>query len=144
MRTMAPKPPGPPPPPPPGPPPPPMFNANAKPSAAPDNRNALLSSIRQGAKLKKTVTVDKSGPCIPGKVSSATNNASPVGNGVRSSPGLQNGGTAGPPGLAGLFAGGMPKLRPTGKLAGNFEFFVLNGTLSCIHFRSGFLSALAF
>lgn len=56
----------PPPPPPPGPPPPPMMPA---PSAAPSGqeRNLLLQSIRQGAKLKKAVTVDKSGPLIAGK-----------------------------------------------------------------------------
>jgi WAS/WASL-interacting protein len=30
------------------------------------NRNALLSSIQGGAKLKKTVTVDKSKPVVGG------------------------------------------------------------------------------
>lgn len=58
--------PPPPPPPGPGPLPPPMF----APSAAADDgqvRNMLLSSIRQGAALKKTVTNDKSGPLLAGK-----------------------------------------------------------------------------
>lgn len=62
--------------------------------------------------------MDKSGPYIPGKVSPGgiSSGASPVGNGVKA--GMQNGGTAAPPSLGGLFAGGMPKLRPTGKLGG--------------------------
>lgn len=41
-----------------------------------DNRNALLSSIQKGTKLKKTVTVDKSGPLIPGKTSNVTSSVS--------------------------------------------------------------------
>lgn len=60
--------PGPPPPPPAAPPPmmapPPVFS---QPKGGADDRSALLTSIRQGKKLKKTVTVDKSGPLIPGK-----------------------------------------------------------------------------
>lgn len=60
--------PGPPPPapPPPGP-PPPNFSLSKLGGGGADNRGALLSSIRQGAKLKKTVTIDKSAPLIPGK-----------------------------------------------------------------------------
>lgn len=59
--------PGPPPPPPAAPPPPlPAFSAPKGSGGAPDDRSALLKSIRQGAKLKKTVTVDKSAPVIPG------------------------------------------------------------------------------
>lgn len=60
--------PGPPPPPPPGGPPPPAmapsFSLTNKSSK--DDRGALLQSIRQGTKLKKAVTNDKSGPNIPG------------------------------------------------------------------------------
>lgn len=55
-----------PPPPPPAAPPPPVFTAPK--GGGPDDRGALLKSIRQGAKLKKTVTVDKSAPMIPGKL----------------------------------------------------------------------------
>jgi WAS/WASL-interacting protein len=62
---------------PPPPPPPPGGLPKAKPVAIGklgggnpgDGRAALLSSIQKGAKLKKTVTVDKSGPMIAGKVS---------------------------------------------------------------------------
>ncbi|ERL90599.1 hypothetical protein D910_07946 [Dendroctonus ponderosae] len=88
--------PGPPPPPPPG--PPPFLGGGS----APDGRGALLQSIRQGAKLKKTVTVDKSAPAIP------SNNSSAPRNGLSSSP-MPNGIP-----LGGLFAGGMPKLKATG------------------------------
>lgn len=62
--------PGPPPPPPMGapppmmPPPPPTFVPS---KGGSDSRGALLQSIRQGTKLKKTITVDKSAPMISGK-----------------------------------------------------------------------------
>jgi WAS/WASL-interacting protein len=51
-----------------GAPPPPLFGGGG---GGGDNggggdRSDLLAAIRAGAKLKKTVTVDKSGPAIPG------------------------------------------------------------------------------
>ncbi|XP_017773199.1 PREDICTED: WAS/WASL-interacting protein family member 1-like isoform X2 [Nicrophorus vespilloides] len=110
--------PGPPPPPPPGVPPPmmpPPPTAFAPSKGGPDNRSALLSSIRQGAKLKKTVTVDKSAPML-GKNSNGNSGgiASPSSRGGNGS--TMGGVGGGPPmGLGGLFAGGMPKLKPTGK-----------------------------
>ncbi|RMX57508.1 hypothetical protein pdam_00005768 [Pocillopora damicornis] len=57
----------PPPPPPPGPPPPPAPRASGPPpksSGKPQSRGALLSQIHQGAKLKKTVTNDRSAPTV--------------------------------------------------------------------------------
>lgn len=63
--------PGPPPPPPAAmpplcPPPPLAFNPSSSKSGG-DNRGALLQSIRQGAKLKKAVTNDRSAPAVGGK-----------------------------------------------------------------------------
>ncbi|KAF8216277.1 hypothetical protein K438DRAFT_1953239 [Mycena galopus ATCC 62051] len=63
----------PPPPPPPGPPPPPMappapLAAPAAAPAAPGDVSALMKSIQGGMKLRKAVTVDKSGPPVSGKV----------------------------------------------------------------------------
>ncbi|KAG5875417.1 hypothetical protein JTB14_030943 [Gonioctena quinquepunctata] len=57
----------------PAPPPPPPMTSGVTPSPVfkqpkkgANERDALLSSIRKGAKLKKTVTIDKSAPVIPG------------------------------------------------------------------------------
>ena len=49
----------------PPPPPPPVFSNTS--SDSNQGRNLLLQSIRAGKPLKKTVTVDKSGPAISGK-----------------------------------------------------------------------------
>ena len=57
----------PPPPPPPGPPPPPSAPVSTGPPPKTKNRGALLSQIHKGAKLKKTVTNDRSGPTLDSK-----------------------------------------------------------------------------
>lgn len=95
-----------PPPPPPGPPPPPAFNL-APPSVSKshsgssnDNRGQLLADIRKGTGLKKTQTNDRSAPVIEGR-SKEKNGGGPQING-------------GP--MGGLFAGGMPVLKPVGAL----------------------------
>jgi hypothetical protein len=104
------------------------------------SQGALLADIRGGKALKKAVTNDRSAPQI-GKVSSVGGSgpsslgappipgmpkapsslAPPVpGNRARSNSDQSertqptSSSTDGPPQLAGLFAGGMPKLRKTG------------------------------
>lgn len=65
------------------------------------DRNMLLSDIRTGARLKKTVTNDRSAPVIdakPGAAGGVKPLAPPSGGGAAS-----NG--SGPPQLGGLFAG---------------------------------------
>lgn len=80
-----------PPPPPPPPVPPPAGGG------VPD-RSVLLSQIRGGATLRKAVTNDRSAPIIDGGKKAPSDASAPKLNV--------------PAGLAGLFAGGMPKLRP--------------------------------
>ena len=57
--------PPPPPPPGPGPPPPPVLSAPKKSGGS--DLGALLSDIHKGARLKKTVTNDRSAPAVVGK-----------------------------------------------------------------------------
>ncbi|KAM0728951.1 hypothetical protein ACS0PU_004305 [Formica fusca] len=101
----------------PPPPPPPQGTASGPPVG--DNRNLLLQSIRAGKTLKKTVTVDKSAPAIAGKVKGESISPSLNSNSrTNSSNAAISGSNGGPMSLGGLFAGGMPKLKPTG-LRGN-------------------------
>lgn len=98
-----------------------------------DARSALLSSIQKGTKLRKTNTVDKSGPALAGKVCGSdagggggggagpkrtlNNNISTShNNNSSSSNGLGNGA----PKLGGLFEGlsQMPKLKPVNGVRG--------------------------
>lgn len=99
-----------PPPPPPAPPPLPKLTTGAsnnqlKSNEPPADRNALLSQIRKGARLKKAETNDRSSPLVDAKGSSST-------AAKRSNDTKANGPfPVIPPG--GLFAQGIPKLRPT-------------------------------
>ena len=67
----------------------------------------LLKQIQSGKKLKKTETNDRSAPLVDTNVkpSSGASSVSAAGG----SP------AGGPPQLAGLFAGGIPKLKPAGQ-----------------------------
>uniref|UniRef100_A0A6P7G2Z2 WAS/WASL-interacting protein family member 1-like n=1 Tax=Diabrotica virgifera virgifera TaxID=50390 RepID=A0A6P7G2Z2_DIAVI len=90
--------PAPPPPPPlaPAAPPPPMFNSskNSKSSSSVD-RGALLKSIQKGAKLKKTVTNDRSAPALGGSSNKPSNGSIPGGMGGMQLPKLPIGGMSG-------------------------------------------------
>ncbi|KAL4131163.1 hypothetical protein QTP88_008506 [Uroleucon formosanum] len=116
----------PPPPPPPAtlsgppPPPPPSFGPpafGASPGKKGGNplqaRDQLLQSIRLGKPLKKTVTNDKSSPLINNLPKTPVKCNGTVKNGEMSSIAART-----PNGLAELFAGGMPKLKPIGLATG--------------------------
>ncbi|CAD6185862.1 unnamed protein product [Caenorhabditis auriculariae] len=101
----------PPPPPPPPPPPAPPAPAPSAPPPASTARNALLSDIHKGARLKKTVTNDRSAPAVgnvkPSANGSTSSSAPNGGNAPKPSFGSSPG-----PGLGGLFANGMP-MKPS-------------------------------
>jgi hypothetical protein len=76
----------------------------------------LLKQIQAGKRLKQSVTHDRSAPVIDGK---KPNGGSSGSAGPRSGPSVAPSpmGAGGPPQLGGLFAGGMPKLKPAARPA---------------------------
>jgi WAS/WASL-interacting protein len=78
----------------------------------------LLKQIQSGKKLKKTETNDRSAPLI--ETSSKPLNAGQTAPSATSSAAVPS---QGGPQLAGLFAGGMPKLKPT--VQGNLGEYTL-------------------
>ncbi|XP_066587057.1 WAS/WASL-interacting protein family member 1-like isoform X2 [Prorops nasuta] len=98
----------------PPPPPPPTFNIGN--AGGDQGRGMLLQSIRAGKTLRKTVTVDKSGPAISGKVTGETGaqysgyRKNETSN-INSTSNVSNTGTVN---LSGIFLTGIPKLKQTG------------------------------
>ena len=77
----------------------------------------LLKQIQAGARLKKAVTNDRSAPAID----TPKGGGGGLGGGAAHSVSTASSvGSAGPPQLAGLFAGGMPKLKPAGSSGSSF------------------------
>lgn len=78
--------------------------------------SALLEQIQAGRRLKKAPEIrDRSAPVVDAKPSGGGGGG---GGGITSSGGggiASAMGGGGPPQLGGLFAGGMPKLKPAGQ-----------------------------
>ena len=83
--------------------------------------SALLAEIQAGKRLKKAETNDRSAPALDGGSRGGGGASRPSGGigGIGAALAAQSAGSGasagGPPQLGGLFAGGMPKLKPAGQ-----------------------------
>jgi WAS/WASL-interacting protein len=84
----------------------------------------LLKQIQAGKNLKKAKTNDRSAPVIDSSISKPS--SAPISSGGTSAAGRPPQ-VGGPPQLGGLFAGGMPKLKPAGQnnLGEHYQHLVL-------------------
>ncbi|CAG8433988.1 2566_t:CDS:10 [Diversispora eburnea] len=85
--------------------------SNSSPSHVSTDRNALLSQIQQGKRLKPTKTIDKSAPLISGKTSSTTSQSNNNSHASSSNDSPSKFGLPGLPGLGGLLAAAIPNLK---------------------------------
>ena len=76
--------------------------------------SGLLEQIQAGKKLKKAETRDRSAPVIDVKPSGGPGAGLARGGGASSAAAMAGAGPQAPQ-LGGLFAGGMPKLKPAGQ-----------------------------
>jgi len=72
----------------------------------------LLKAIQAGKKLKKAETNDRSAPIVEAPKGGGIGRA---GSGLSPMSAPSSASSGGPPPLGGLFAGGMPKLKPAGQ-----------------------------
>jgi WAS/WASL-interacting protein len=78
----------------------------------------LLKQIQAGKKLKKAVTNDRSAPAVDGSKGGGGGASGGAGHSASKIASV----SAGPPQLGGLFAGGIPKLKPAGSSGSSLTY----------------------